>query len=114
VAANVGGVRVFTQPAWVPPAPASDDAETAGGRRTRGGAGATAGSFPLMEKGGDPAADAEALAPKLYAPQAEPFWFVSEDDGRRRPADRNALELWVGLSRTPGCQIGYRCHQLGY
>ena len=31
----------------------------------------------------------------MYPPQTEPFWFVSDDDGRRRPADRNALELWA-------------------
>ena len=43
VAANVGGVVVYTQPAWVPPAPASDDAETAGGT-SGGGAGAGQGT----------------------------------------------------------------------
>ena len=91
VAANVGAVRVYTQPAWTPPAPASEDAETAGG----GGGGGGANAFPMMAKNGDPAADAEALAPRLYPPQAEPFWFVCDDDGRRRPADRDGLELWA-------------------
>jgi len=99
VAADVGGVRIYTQPAWTPPAPASDDAETAGGGGSGAdmsvGGGGGGASFALMAKGGDPAADAEALAPKLYPAHAEPFWFVSDDDGRRRPADRNALELWA-------------------
>ena len=46
----------------------------------------------------DPAADAERLAPTTYPGGDDgnaSFWFVCDDDGRRRPADRNSLELWA-------------------
>lgn len=88
VPADAGQVRVYHHPPWTPPAPSSVDAETAGGGGARG-------AFPLMAAGGCPSADAASLAPKLYPPETEPFWFVCDDDGRRRPSDRNGLELWA-------------------
>jgi hypothetical protein len=46
----------------------------------------------------DVSAAADALARRLYpggGDGGESFWLVSDDDGRRRPADRDALELWA-------------------
>ena len=93
IPANFGGVRVHEQPPWRPPPPRAEAAEEAGG-----GDPAHPGLFPLAPRGGDPAADAEALAPTLYpggADGSQSFWFVCDDDGRRRPADREGLQLWA-------------------
>ena len=46
----------------------------------------------------DVSASADALAQTIYPGGAsgdESFWLVSCDDGRRRPADRNELQLWA-------------------
>ena len=77
-AAGGSVVRVHAHPTWAPP-------------RVEGAEGAEGAVA-------DPAADAERLAPTMYPGGDDgnaSFWFVCDDDGRRRPADRNSLELWA-------------------
>ena len=62
---------------------------------------ADAGSLRLERAGSDVAEAAEAAAAAMYPGGVTgdaSFWLVSDDDGRRRPADRRALRLWAPAS----------------
>jgi hypothetical protein len=84
----------FHPPAlWRPPeaigssAPADDDSVNAKNAKTTDDA--------------DLAAAAESAAASMYPGGVtgdDSFWLVSDDDGRRRPADRRALQLWAPAS----------------
>lgn len=98
--ANPDAVRVTTLPAWTIPAgsaavlnEASDDESAGPETFVRPHA-----LPPAAPRGADPAAHAARLAPLLY-PEGDDgafsFYFLSDDDGRRRPADRAGLELWA-------------------
>ena len=88
---TAGDVRVYTHPTWAPP-------------KTQREGGAAGGAVGVAVGAVDPAVDAEKRGPTMYPGGADDdsgsFWFVCDDDGRRRPADRNSLELWAPASAS--------------
>jgi len=100
----IDAVRVYRHPPWAPPRTEArereeedEEEEDEARKRMRMTAGGAAAAR-------DVSAEADALAATLYPPGEDgedgSFWFVCDDDGRRRPADRDALELYAPA--TPG------------